>query len=334
MQALSRVVGPDRAENCFSLLTPDRTIDFEVDNPWLVLLVVRAMRLFLGAHYDTLPAPTFFSHLCVRPRGAARTDNPKQTLVWTGEAEKGPRKELASTPTERTSGASMDSDSDEAGAGGSRSGGRSPWARIEEARCSGAEAGDDATYPVASRACGDEDGATPPPPPEHQAARNGPSPSRSSGGGVKDGRDEDLGNIYGENEGGATEDSDHQRSPGGIMSLFAGGRRSGEYQIDLGRTGDSTESGAGGGEDSLPGEEQPLTASQVLATRGATKRLNLSKKLSGPKETGAALKGKRFNLMALPADSSGQQDRRERGLSLDLENMPSEHNFSFELVFH
>ncbi|CAM9989620.1 unnamed protein product [Scytosiphon promiscuus] len=81
--ALRAAVDPERSDNCFSLHTNDRTIDFEVDNPWLVLLVVRALRLFLGAHYDTLPAPTFFSHLCVRPRSSDRADTPKQTMVWT-----------------------------------------------------------------------------------------------------------------------------------------------------------------------------------------------------------------------------------------------------------
>ncbi|CAN0048534.1 unnamed protein product, partial [Discosporangium mesarthrocarpum] len=89
-EALKRVVGPDRTENCFSLLTPGRTVDFEVDNPWLVLLVARAMRLYLGAHYDTLPAPTFFSHLCVRRKGEGRGVRPRQqTMVWTGGEEEG-----------------------------------------------------------------------------------------------------------------------------------------------------------------------------------------------------------------------------------------------------
>lgn len=319
-------MGPDRAENCFSLLTPDRTIDFEVDNPWLVLLVVRAMRLFLGAHYDTLPAPTFFSHLCVRPRGSGRMDSPKQTLVWTGDDEKASQgKEMASPPTERTSGDSMDSDSDEASGGGDGSGGRSPWARIEEARASngGSGGGDDAAYAAPSSASGDTDGAstivggaTPPPPPDHQA------PGAGSVGSLE--AEEGLDGIYGEHEDEDDGEPRKERSPGGIMALFSNGRRAGEPPglggVDLGGT-----EGNGTVDIGFQGrleEEQPLTASQVLATRGATKRLNLSKKLSGPKETGAALKGKRFNLMALPADS--QQGRRERGLSLDVENLPSE----------
>lgn len=329
------MVGPDRAENCFSLLTSDRTIDFEVDNPWLILLVVRAMRLFLGAHYDTLPAPTFFSHLCVRSRGSSRMDSPKQTLVWTGDGEKASQaKDMASSPTERTSGDSMDSDSDEASGGGDGSGGRSPWARIEKARASngGGSGEDDATYAAPSSTSGDTDGAsstfvggtTPPPPPDHDA------PGADSVGSIE--AEADLGDIYGEHErGGEYDEECKERSPGGIMALFSNGRRPGDPLglggLDLsGAAGQYTMEGAG---ERPPEEEQPLTASQVLATRGATKRLNLSKRLSGPKETGAALKGKRFNLMALPADS--HHGRQERGISLDLENLPSELSLFFSI---
>lgn len=327
------MVGPERGENCFSLLTSDRTIDFEVDNPWLVLLVVRAMRLFLGAHYDTLPAPTFFSHLCVRPRGASRSASPKQTLVWTGD-EKAPGKEMSSTPTERTSG---DSDSDSAGTGTGSSGlgnGQSPWERIDEVR-GGGDLGGEESY------AGDtvedlafdtmtEAGSVFAPAPIYDAAANERSPSvsppraASDGGGrqeeAPDGKENIAyeGDIFGEHDG--DEDGEHRRSPGGIMSLFGSGRRSGD---DLGGTGTS-------GDEELvpavpeaePDEDQPLTASQVMATRGGpTKRLNLAKRLQGPRET--ALKGKRFNLMALPTDL-GEKDRRERGMSADGEMLPSE----------
>eukprot|EP00752_Nemacystus_decipiens_P016443 g14699.t1 len=68
-------------------------------------------------------------------------------------------------------------------------------------------------------------------------------------------------------------------------------------------------------------DEAPLTASQLLATRGMTKRLNLSKKLSAANKDTGPLKGKRFDLMALPMDP-GQQDRRERGASEHAETPP------------
>ncbi|CAN0481343.1 unnamed protein product, partial [Phaeothamnion confervicola] len=68
--ALQRTADAARPGQYFSLLTPTRTVDFEVHNPWLVLLVVRALRLFLGAHYNTLAAPDFFSPLLLRPRGS------------------------------------------------------------------------------------------------------------------------------------------------------------------------------------------------------------------------------------------------------------------------
>ncbi len=35
----------------------------ECNNPWLALLIVRALRLYLNAHYSTLPPPKFYSPL-------------------------------------------------------------------------------------------------------------------------------------------------------------------------------------------------------------------------------------------------------------------------------
>lgn len=77
-------------EACFSLLTQQRTLDFEVANPWLTHLIVRAMRLFLGAHYNTIPAPRFFSPLALRRKkgndGASHKQQPiKHSMVWTAD---------------------------------------------------------------------------------------------------------------------------------------------------------------------------------------------------------------------------------------------------------
>lgn len=310
----------ERAENCFSLLTPDRTIDFEVDNPWLVLLVVRAMRLFLGAHYDTLPAPTFFSHLCVRPRGSGRIESPEQTMVWT-DAEKSPAKEPASTPTERTSGDSASDDSDTGPSGRSSSGRerRAPWDGDEEEEEGGAGGGGDSDLGsaiVKESTVAPSGDASPllPPPPAVQAPE-----AREE--------DEDFARDVFEEDG--DEDS-ASRSPGGIMALFSSGRRSLDDMSSVGGGGSSNGGGSGeagveeGAEGQHPREDGPLTASQLLATRGMGKRLTLAKKMSAANAAGGVLKGKRFDLMALPADQAGQQERRERGFSEHVEAIPSE----------
>ncbi|CBJ25971.1 hypothetical protein Esi_0018_0021 [Ectocarpus siliculosus] len=345
--ALKSVVSPDRAENCFSLHTQDRTIDFEVDNPWLVLLVVRALRLFLGAHYDTLPAPTFFSHLCLRPRGAAagansRTDSPKQSLVWTSADKEPPVSPLPkeqttrSTPTER---ASRDSASDE---GDDRDGdGQRPPLPWEGGGGGGGEL-DSAAGSTMFEAVPMGEGMVYPPAPDGHApgagsAARAPRPPRVVAAG-EDGEEGMPVTDFADEEDDGHGSAD--RSPGGIMALFSsGGRRSAE-ESSVGSAAGSiprSRSGVegGGGVDSSTGGTTPrgreaeagggpsagagggegagqLTASQVLATRGMTKRLNLSKKLAA-NNTGP-LKGRRFDLMALPMDP-GQQDRRDRGMS-------------------
>lgn len=81
--------------------------------------------------------------------------------------------------------------------------------------------------------------------------------------------------------------------------------------------------GGGGSGGGGAGGEAPLTASQLLATRGMSKRLTLSKKMSAANNNTGPLKGKRFDLMALPMNP-GQQDRRERDASEHAETTPSE----------
>jgi hypothetical protein len=79
----------ERSQACFSLLTPKRTLDFEVANPWLTLLIVRAMRLFLGAHFDTIAPARFFSPVCLIPATAspraarAARAARSHSIVWT-----------------------------------------------------------------------------------------------------------------------------------------------------------------------------------------------------------------------------------------------------------
>jgi hypothetical protein len=79
----------ERCQACFSLLTPKRTLDFEVANPWLTLLIVRAMRLFLGAHFDTIAPARFFSPVCLIPATAspraarAARAARSHSIVWT-----------------------------------------------------------------------------------------------------------------------------------------------------------------------------------------------------------------------------------------------------------
>ncbi|CAN0441265.1 unnamed protein product, partial [Laminaria digitata] len=379
---------PERSANCFSLHTNDRTVDFEVDNPWLVLLVVRALRLFLGAHYDTLPAPTFFSHLCVRPAppppphpttntaattgGRADIDNsnsPKQQpLVWAGGEGGGVGggvgggspvvKEPTSTPTERTSGDSASDDSDEDDdddededdgeeeEGGERGG------HDEDTDCGSAlddvSGGGDGSriYRPAP------DGRAPP----GAATITTTLSSRSAlpgddGFEREDGLEEvsitaeakrQPGEGDGEDEGGLDDlygADECDRSPGGIMALFSSGKRGPEdfgFGSSSGRSGGAG-GGAGGGEEGggagaglgsgsgaampVPAVEDgpgPLTASQLLATRGMSKRLSLAKKLSAANNAGgAALKGRRFDLMALPMDPAAAGTVRDRG--------PSEH---------
>lgn len=331
-------MGPERADNCFSLHTQDRTIDFEVDNPWLVLLVVRALRLFLGAHYDTLPAPTFFSHLCVRPRGTPsnRVDSPKQTMVWTSVDKPllpGSKEQTTtrSTPTERTyeDSASDESDSRGGGGGGGHRG-KSPW----DGQDGGAGDSDSgSTMHVGGS------GVPYPPPPDATAPGAGKAagaPPLPSAEFVED--------VYEEDD----EETHGDRSPGGVMALFSSDGRRGIEEMSIGGTGTIGTSGPeglapsaeasageaaaaagaaapGGGGGGGGAQEAPLTASQVLATRGMTKRLNLSKKLAN-NNTGP-LKGKRFDLMALPMDP-GQQDRRERGASEHAETATSEFFFA------
>ena len=322
-------MSPERADNCFSLHTQERTIDFEVDNPWLVLLVVRALRLFLGAHYDTLPAPTFFSHLCVRPRatpgapGSTRADSPKQTMVWTSadqdqtlspskpaSVEDGSARRRKQSPWDGTGGGpGGEADSD---CGSTMQG--------------GSAAAENIRYPPPPDGCAPEAGP-PPPPPDYEA----------------DGAD-GVGDIYGEEDDG---EESADRSPGGVMALFSSGGpgpipRSGTSEAfsssgGLSASGSAVGAGAAAGAGAgaaaaaaaetapAPGghqEEAPLTASQLLATKGMTKRLNLSKKLSAANKDTGPLKGKRFDLMALPMDP-GQQDRRELGGSEHAEAAPS-----------
>jgi hypothetical protein len=83
--ALKRSAPSSASDCCFSLLLPKRTLDFQSNNPWLTMLIVRAMRLYLGAHFNTLPAPRFFSPLCIRPNGTERTSLAldKTAKVWT-----------------------------------------------------------------------------------------------------------------------------------------------------------------------------------------------------------------------------------------------------------
>ncbi|CAB1114555.1 unnamed protein product [Ectocarpus sp. CCAP 1310/34] len=336
--ALKSAVSPDRAENCFSLHTQDRTIDFEVDNPWLVLLVVRALRLFLGAHYDTLPAPTFFSHLCLRPRsstaggsgagGSIRVDSPKQSLVWTSADKEPPVSPLPkeqttrSTPTERASRDSCSDEGDDRDGDGQRP--PLPWegggGRGELDSAAGSTMFE--VIPI-------EEGMVYPPAPAGHApgagsAARAPRPPRAVAAG-EDGEEGMSVTDFADEEDDGQGSAD--RSPGGIMALFSsGGRRSAE-ESSVGSAAGSiprSRSGVegGGGVDSSTGGTTPrgqeaeagggqLTASQVLATRGMTKRLNLSKKLAA-NNTGP-LKGRRFDLMALPMDP-GQQDRRDRGI--------------------
>lgn len=372
-------MAPERADNCFSLLTPERSLDFEVDNPWLVLLVVRAMRLYLGAHYDTLPAPTFFSHLCARPRGSGDSASPKQTLVWTGD-DKAPAKEMASTPTERTSG---DSESDSDGVMGTSShGARSPWEAMdaapsvveEESRCA---KGDKFGADLERTSSNLTEQVTPPTP--FLTAETAPDAAESSSPCTYPLQEECLESSVGgeaEEEGGAeTEgeaetvsrrnggffDDEYQErkpgegsaSPGGILSLFSNsgrltaedilnassssrdraGEGFGARPLTGGRSRAGSRTPAAGVEaDAEAGDDERPTASQVLAARGGrTKRLNMAKRMSKPRETGAALKGKRFDLMALPAEG-GRQDRKERGLSGELETIPSEERWWIGLV--
>ncbi len=62
-KAMRRSADESTSDRCFSLLVPNRTIDMECNNPWLTLLIVRALRLYLSAHYNTLPSPKFYSPL-------------------------------------------------------------------------------------------------------------------------------------------------------------------------------------------------------------------------------------------------------------------------------
>lgn len=335
-------MAPERADNCFSLHTKERTMDFEVDNPWLVLLVVRALRLFLGAHYDTLPAPTFFSHLCVRPRGtgrgnggrgggdtvrSSRADSPKQAMVWTSSdkdqtlspGSKAGQHLSRSTPTERASG---DSASDASGRRGRRP---SPW----DGQDVGGEGDSDSGSTLQVVAPGEN--ARYPPPPDDRAP----------------GADF-IGDIYGEED-----EESAERSPGGVMALFSSSGagaipRSGTSEgfsssgglstggsaaaAAVAAAGGSATDGGGGGSSGGGQEEAPLTASQLLATKGMTKRLNLSKKLSAANKDTGPLKGKRFDLMALPMDPAGQLDRRDRGASEHAEAAPSTCFVSFNDV--
>eukprot|EP00904_Undaria_pinnatifida_P001534 jgi/Undpi1/11381/HiC_scaffold_30.g13678.m1 len=361
--ALRRVMDPERSDNCFSLHTRERTVDFEVDNPWLVLLVVRALRLFLGAHYDTLPAPTFFSHLCVRPAPpppppTGLAESPKKPLVWAGEGGHGgvgsPVKEPTSTPTERTSGDSASDDSGPSGRSQAVVREPSPWdtdvvtaARAAEAvQVAGREEGDEdedededdedeeeeeEDEEEVLRAARELDGDTDcgsaldeaggrgdarrcyPPAPDGQApltmtddrddlgvmATETAEAKRPAG---EEEHEEGLDDLYGTDV----------RSPGGIMALFSAGKR-GPEDFGLGSSGGRGEEELAGSSQAVPEEPGPLTASQLLATRGMSKRLSLAKKLSAANAAGgAALKGKRFDLMALPMDPTGQE-RRDRG---------------------
>ncbi len=62
-KAMRRSADESASDRCFSLLVPNRTVDMECNNPWLALLIVRALRLYLRAHYNTLPTPKFYSPL-------------------------------------------------------------------------------------------------------------------------------------------------------------------------------------------------------------------------------------------------------------------------------
>lgn len=323
-------MNPDRAENFFSVHTQGRTIDFEVDNPWLVLLVVRALRLFLGAHYDTLPAPTFFSHLCLRPAGAERHDSPKQALVWTGDEKMPGDRAPGSTPTEHTSGDSASDDSRDTGPSGhlsSASRARTPWdedtaegVTTQEpiAGDNGDAGGADPTKDEEIEAAVIIDPVVPPTPPSGQALEAAAAAEVASveegvfdsdaGSTVKEERATDeaarpnLDDIFGEEADG---------SPGGVMALFSSASR---------RSADEASFNGG---DTIPSNRwnEPPTASQLLATRGMTKRLNMSKKMSAANAREGPLKGKRFELMALPMEQSG----RDRGNSESTaDSTPSE----------
>lgn len=307
------------------------------------------MRLFLGAHYDTLPAPTFFSHLCARPRGSERSATPKQTLVWTTD-DKTSGKEIASTPTERTSGDS-ETDSDTI-VDTSDHVARLPWETSDEAP--GSEEmdegrnGEDDEYGAETEGVSSISAVplpTPPPeaipslgtqqpsppstdaPPTETSSSSNASTSLSNGGMEED-------NGRGIEFGFADQESEGIRSPGGIMNLFSSAGRCTSEDILRAASasgailGSRMEAGVGAGAgrdvEAELDDSEPPTASQVLAARGGrTKRLNLAKRMSRPKGSGAALKGKRFDLMALPADS-GRHGRRERGFSGDGDTAPSE----------
>ncbi len=60
---MRRSADKSTADRCFSLLVPNRTVDMECNNPWLTLLIVRALRLYLRAHYNTVPPPKIYSPL-------------------------------------------------------------------------------------------------------------------------------------------------------------------------------------------------------------------------------------------------------------------------------
>jgi len=81
----------DREQNCFSFLTFDRTIDFEVNNSWLVLIIVRAVRLFIAAHYNRIgntgtEAYQYYSPLQLVPSSERFSRN--SSMTWTiGDAE-------------------------------------------------------------------------------------------------------------------------------------------------------------------------------------------------------------------------------------------------------
>lgn len=175
-----------------------------------------------------------------------------------------------------------------------------------------------------------------PPPPDVLAPGTAPPgpPGSGSGSSSAPKTDEDglptgdfVVDVYDEENSGG-----HDRSPGGVMALFSSGGQS--LTVDaLGSTGGSggsdvvsagTAHGSGSGSGGGRGKEEPLTASQLLATRGMSKRLTLSKKMSAANNSNTGpLKGKRFDLMALPMDP-GQQDRRERGGSEHADAVPSE----------
>ncbi|CAM9537520.1 unnamed protein product [Pylaiella littoralis] len=292
--ALRAAVGPERAENCFSLHTGDRTIDFEVDNPWLVLLVVRALRLFLGAHYDTLPAPTFFSHLCLRPKTTARgsLSHVDSAMVWTSSDKQQTLSPSVrdhatrSTPTERVSADSGSEDSDDCGRGRRPS----PWDAPGGSHGEGDSDAGSTMFDAVAAEDGMASAAAPPDPPG--------SDSRSARKTDKDGLP--MGEFVGDVDGDKEQGGGQNRSPGGVMALFSS---------------DVPLSGMNALGQSAGVKEEPLTASQLLATRGMSKRLTLSKKMSAANNSNTGpLKGRCFDLMALPMNP-GQQERRERGAS-------------------